>query len=206
MHNVLVLAPHVDDESIGCGATIARFVEEGLSVRVAAFSKAVISLPDGVTEQQVTDEYFRAIGRLGCIGHIYNYPTRDFDLNRQDFLDTMVQMREAYEPDLVICPSLNDMHQDHQIIAEQACRAFWDVSVVGFESVRKCKRFDARVYIPVALEHVTRKMEAVQCYESQSIKELFPGDPNYVMSQARLRGLQIGEPLAEAFECVQMRV
>ena len=37
---VLVLAPHTDDGEIGCGGTIARFIEEGADVYYVAFSSA----------------------------------------------------------------------------------------------------------------------------------------------------------------------
>jgi LmbE family N-acetylglucosaminyl deacetylase len=206
MNRILVLAPHIDDESLGCGATIARLSEEGRDCRVVAFSKAVVSLLPPHTEESVTQEFFNALKILGVKGQIFNYPTRDFDLNRQDILDSMILMREDYDPDLIICPALSDMHQDHQIVAQEACRAFWDRSILGFESIRKCKKFDAKVYAPVSLEHVTKKLEAVQCYGSQMDKDFFPGQPNVVMSQARLRGLQCGTNMAEAFECLQLMV
>src|SRR5581483_12142688 len=41
---VLVLAPHTDDGEFGCGATMARLVEEGAEVRYVAFSIATRSL------------------------------------------------------------------------------------------------------------------------------------------------------------------
>jgi len=206
MKKVLILAPHVDDETLGCGATIARFIEEGRDCRVVAFSKAVVSLPPPHNEDSVTKEFFAATKILGCSAQIYNYPTRDFDLNRQDILDSMIQLRDSLRPDLVICPSLGDMHQDHKIVAEQACRAFWDTSIIGFESIRKCKKFDARIFTSVSLKHMTKKLAAIHCYESQLEKEHFPGQPNAIMGQARMRGLQCGTEHAEAYECIQMVV
>lgn len=206
MNNVLVLAPHIDDESLGCGATISKFVEEGKTVRVVAFSKAGISLPDGFTEDDITNEFFEALKILGCHGNICNYPTRDFDLNRQDILDTMIYMKEQENPDLVICPSLNDMHQDHQVIAQEAARAFWNTTILSFESVRKCKRFEATAFIRTSFQQMTRKLEAVQCYKSQIEKEFFPGDPSCLLNQGRLRGLQAGSQFAEAYEVIQWMV
>lgn len=44
-----VLAPHTDDGELGCGTSIARFVEEGADVFYAAFSTADQSLPEGDT-------------------------------------------------------------------------------------------------------------------------------------------------------------
>jgi len=116
----------------------------------------------------------------------------------------MIQMREDYKPDLVICPTLGDRHQDHQIVAEQACRAFWDRSIWGFESILKCRKFVANLYVPVTLIHMTKKMEAAQMYGSQLSKDHFPGQPDVLMSQAKLRGMQCGADLAEAFEAIQV--
>ena len=204
MRRALVLAPHVDDETLGCGATIARFIEEGRDCRVVAFSKAVVSLPPPHNEDSVTKEFFAATKILGCSAQIYNYPTRDFDLNRQDILDSMIQLRDSLRPDLVICPSLGDMHQDHKIVAEQACRAFWDRSIWGFESILKCRKFVANLYVPVTLIHMNKKMEAAQMYGSQLSKDQLQGQPDVLKSQAKLRGMQCGADLAEAFEAIQV--
>ncbi|MBL6731310.1 MAG: PIG-L family deacetylase, partial [Bacteroidia bacterium] len=40
IQTVLILAPHTDDAELGCGGTIARFLEEGKKMYVAAFSTA----------------------------------------------------------------------------------------------------------------------------------------------------------------------
>ena len=38
LKKVLVVAPHTDDAEFGCGGTIARMIDEGLDVHIAAFS------------------------------------------------------------------------------------------------------------------------------------------------------------------------
>ena len=47
---VLVLAPHTDDGELGCGGTIARFLEEGKEVYYVAFSTCRTSVPEGYPE------------------------------------------------------------------------------------------------------------------------------------------------------------
>ena len=44
---VLVMSPHTDDAELGCGGTMARWIEEGAEVYEAAFSTAELSLPEG---------------------------------------------------------------------------------------------------------------------------------------------------------------
>ena len=38
---ILVLAPHPDDETLGCGATIARLSNEGYNVQLLTFTDGV---------------------------------------------------------------------------------------------------------------------------------------------------------------------
>jgi LmbE family N-acetylglucosaminyl deacetylase len=44
---VLVMSPHTDDAELGCGGTMARWMEEGAELFTAAFSTAELSLPPG---------------------------------------------------------------------------------------------------------------------------------------------------------------
>ena len=54
---VLILAPHTDDGEIGCGGTIARFIEEGAEVYYVAFSSARKSLRErGLDENTLINE------------------------------------------------------------------------------------------------------------------------------------------------------
>ena len=45
---VLVLAPHTDDGELGCGGSIAKFLEQGKEVYYAAFSLCRRSLGEGL--------------------------------------------------------------------------------------------------------------------------------------------------------------
>ena len=65
----LVLAPHTDDAELGCGGTIARFLEEGVELRVAAFSTAEDSLPPGMPRTQLRDEFIESMGTFGIVSY-----------------------------------------------------------------------------------------------------------------------------------------
>ena len=65
----LVLAPHTDDAKLGCGGTIARFLEEGVELRVAACSTAENSLPPGIPRTQLRDEFTESMGTFGIVSY-----------------------------------------------------------------------------------------------------------------------------------------
>ncbi|WP_058369821.1 PIG-L deacetylase family protein [Psychrobacter sp. ENNN9_III] len=46
MKNVLVVAPHADDEVLGCGGTIAKHVRHGDNVYVAIMTNAAVGAPE----------------------------------------------------------------------------------------------------------------------------------------------------------------
>src|SRR6185503_5079417 len=62
---VLVMSPHTDDAELGCGGTMARWIEEGAEVYEAAFSTAELSLPEGSKPYRLKDECHLALDELG---------------------------------------------------------------------------------------------------------------------------------------------
>jgi len=86
MRRVLVLAPHTDDGELGCGASIARFVGEGIDVFYAAFSTADQSLPEGLPPGTLAQELRAATAVLGIPQEnvlVYDYEVRKLNYVRQ---------------------------------------------------------------------------------------------------------------------------
>ena len=126
-NNILVLAPHTDDGELGCGGTITKFIAENKNVHVAAFSIAEDSLPVGFAKDALAIEFKNAMKVLGVNAnnlHIFKYRVRYFPSFRQEILEEIVALRKIIDPDLVLLPSPNDIHQDHQVIASEGLRVF----------------------------------------------------------------------------------
>ena len=124
---VLVLAPHTDDGELGAGGTIAKLIEGGADVYYAAFSTAEQSVPEGFPKDILKTEVKNATFRLGIKPEnliIYNYEVRKLNYVRQEILAGLIQLRKRINPDLVLLPSLNDIHQDHSTVAQEGLRAF----------------------------------------------------------------------------------
>jgi len=62
---VLILSPHTDDAELGCGASIARMVEEGAEILWIVFSIAEDSLPRHLPRDTLKKEFMNALGCLG---------------------------------------------------------------------------------------------------------------------------------------------
>ncbi len=197
----LVLAPHTDDGEFGCGGTIARLVEAGAEVHYAAFSTASRSLPAGFPADTLAHEVRAATGALGIPESnltIHDFEVRTFPAARQEILEILVSTNADLKPDLVLMPSLGDIHQDHETIAREGTRAFKRTTLLGYEIPWNCFNFQQQAYVSLEPRHLDAKVSALQCYESQQHRNY--ANEEYIRNIARTHGIESGRELAEVFE------
>jgi LmbE family N-acetylglucosaminyl deacetylase len=197
----LVLAPHTDDGEFGCGGTIARLVEAGAEVHYHAFSSASRSLPEGFPADTLVHEARAATTALGIdpiYVTIHDFDVRTFPTVRQDILEILVALNSELAPDLVLTPSLGDIHQDHETVARESMRAFKRTTLLGYEIPWNCFNFRQQAYVELEQGQLDRKVAALQCYRSQAHRNY--ANEEYVRNVARTRGIEGGRDLAEVFE------
>jgi LmbE family N-acetylglucosaminyl deacetylase len=197
----LVLAPHTDDGEFGCGGTMARLVERGVDVRQIAFSTASRSLPAGFPPDTLSHESRAASTALGLGPDaltVHDFEVRTFPSVRQDILEILVALNSELGPDLVLTPSLGDIHQDHETVARESMRAFKRTTLLGYEIPWNCFNFRQQAYVELEPAQLDRKVAALQCYRSQAHRNY--ANEEYVRNVARTRGIEGGRDLAEVFE------
>lgn len=202
---ILLLAPHIDDAEMGCGGTIAKLAEGTVEIHYASFSNCEISIPEGLPSDILRTEQTEAMKILGLspdkrVAH--DFPVRRFSEHRQDILELLVGLKREFEPDLVMLPSSNDIHQDHEVIHDEGLRAFKHCSLLGYELPWNNFSFSPGYFVALTDEHLTKKIKAIQAYSSQSRRKY--SDQDFMMGLARQRGVQIGSHLAEAFEAIRI--
>ena len=201
---VLVLAPHTDDGELGCGGTIARFLDEGKQVFYAAFSIAEKSVPLHFPKNILESELREALRVLGIKEDntlIYKYEVRTFTYHRQEILEDIISLKNKLKPDLILLPSLADWHQDHKVIAEEGIRAFKTSSILGYEQPWNNIGFNTTALVPLQESHISKKIAALKCYETQKSRSYM--NEELIRGLAITRGVQIGAKYAEAFEVVR---
>ena len=203
---VLVLSPHTDDGELGCGGTISKFVEMGKEVKLIAFSTAEKSLPEGFEADSTEKEMFKACEILGLKKEnitVLDFEVRIFSKFRQEILDSLIKIRNDFNPQIVMIPSQNDTHQDHELVTREALRAFkkTSFSIYGYEQPWNCFTFDTIGFVPLEEKDIEKKIEAVQQYKSQFKKEYMM--PDFIRGLARTRAINIGKEYAEAFEVIR---
>jgi LmbE family N-acetylglucosaminyl deacetylase len=203
----LVLAPHTDDGELGCGGTLARLAEQGVALYYAAFSICEASVPKGFPLDILATEVRNASQVLSIHPEnliVLRYPVRHFPHHRQEILEQLIQMRDQIEPDLVLLPSSNDVHQDHQVVAQEGLRAFKHQTVLGYELPWNNLTFTPSASVRLQRRHIERKIESLRQYQSQWHRDYW--DEEFIVSLARVRGVQAGVEYAEAFQLIRWMI
>ena len=201
---ILVLAPHTDDGEFGCGASIAKFIDEGHDVYYAAFSACQQSVLPQFPSDILITEVKEATKILGVKPEnliLFDYDVRTFGYHRQEILDDLIKLRSEIDPDLVFIPTLTDVHQDHHTIAEEGMRAFKFKSIMSYELPWNNFSFSTSSFIHLDEKYIKTKVVALKAYQSQAHRPY--SDEDFIRSVARTRGVQIGTRYAEAFEVVR---
>jgi LmbE family N-acetylglucosaminyl deacetylase len=197
---VLVLAPHTDDGEFGAGGTIARLCDAGAEVRYVAFS---VPQPHDTLEQEVK----RATAVLGIQPDhldLHTFREREFPAQRQEILDLLVRLAADYEPDVVLCPSQHDVHQDHGVVHMEALRAFKRSTLLGYELPWNNYHFHYQAFVRLRDESLHKKILALAHYKSQFARPY--ANPSYMEAVALAHGVQAGCRYAEAFEVCRLIV
>lgn len=205
LEKILILAPHTDDGELGCGGTIAKYIAAGKQIIYVGFSNCAASLPKDLAVDTLIMECQKATKELGILETVFfDFKVRHFFQNRQQILESMIDLRKKYSPDIVFVPAKNDVHQDHQVIYTEALRAFKFSSIIGYELPWNNWQFQPTMFEKLTEEIMNKKSLALECYASQSHRSYMNKD--FILSLAKVRGMQANSAFAEAFEiyrCIQ---
>jgi LmbE family N-acetylglucosaminyl deacetylase len=202
---VLVLAPHTDDGELGAGGMIVKLINSGATVYYAAFSTAEQSVPTGFPKDILKTEVRNATRKLGIKEEnllIYSYEVRKLNYVRQEILEELTRVKNQLNPDLVLVPSLNDIHQDHSTIAQEGLRAFKQKTILGYELIWNNLDFRTSCFVKLERAHIQQKCDALKEYTSQRHRDYISEE--FIFSLAKVRGVQIGCEFAEAFEVIRL--
>jgi LmbE family N-acetylglucosaminyl deacetylase len=229
--SVLIIAPHPDDEVIGCGGTIARVKESGGRVYVQYMTVGNVTecSPAGCsTVEQRVIELKQVATQLDLDGFQLSLAGDQYhlQLDRLPQLDLMAAIdtegevsMQTVKPDVVMVPSLESYNQDHRAVGNAALAVLRpsdgrfrhqpSVVLVYEELSDQWTGVATRppdVFVCLDERHVAKKLSAMKLYESQYRDHPHSRSLRSLESVAILRGAQCGTQYAEAFQCLRWKV
>jgi len=201
VRTVLVLSPHPDDESVGCGGALRAHVLDGDDVHVVFLTSGEAGghgQPPEVVGPRREREAHAAAAVLGVAGtEFWRLPDGRTRATR-DLSERFAKRMLDLGADVVYAPHRGEQHTDHRTAARVAASArdAADVEIRYFEVWTPITAIDVIVDISV---HIDTKVEAIRCYESQCNIMRFD---EAALGLARWRGEMHswpGGPYAEVF-------
>ncbi|MDB5713876.1 MAG: hypothetical protein JWO15_1273 [Sphingomonadales bacterium] len=214
----VVIAPHPDDEVLGCGGTMARLADAGVEVHVIIMTRG--RAPDFSPAQMdhLVTEARAAHRMLGVFQtHFLDLPAARLDtLPIADVNGQLGRILWPIQPDTMFVPFIGDIHFDHQIAftAAMVCarpRAIGSpMRIYAYETLSETNwyapgitpPFVPNMYVDIGA-YLGRKLGAFQCFASQ-VKS-FPDERSVeaLRALATLRGATVFKEAAEAFMVVR---
>ena len=211
MHKVLIIVAHPDDEVLGCGATIAKHIDNGDMAQVVFLSDGFSSRDD---DENRNSNAQKASNILACQQPIFlNYPDNQLDtMPLLDIVKKIETIVSDFQPNIIYTHYFGDLNIDHQITHKAvmtACRpqpdfcvkeiySFETLSATHWQSSSMGSAFNPNYFVD-ASSFMEKKIKALQCYDNE-VRE-YPHARSYktVDSLAKFRGSVIGVQDAEAF-------
>lgn len=216
MHDrILILAAHPDDESIGCGATAARWCSSGAEVAAWFATDGVSSrtlLPETATSRK--ESCTRALEILGVKTSFFEeYPDNALDsVPRLDICRSMEAAIAAFQPTVVVSHSQADLNVDHRVVGECSAvvcrpqpggrvRALWHYEVPSSTHwfPNAMRQFAPTHYVDVT-GFMETKFRALAQYELEIPEWPHARSLEALGALAAFRGSSVGVSAAEAFE------
>ena len=222
MKKILVIAPHADDEVLGCGATIAKACANGDEVYVLICTNASVGAPELFSSdiiRQIRTEALEAHSLLGVKETFFlEFPAPVLDqYPRYKMSNEMSGIIRKIGAETVYIPHRGDCHKDHAIIHEcamVACRPLANCKVkhvYAYETLSETEwgeSIAADFFVPVKYNTFTneafqKKLDAMCCFKSQLYS--FPASRSLeaIEALAKYRGCTVSAVRAEAFEVIR---
>lgn len=215
---ILIIAPHMDDEILGVGGTIAKHVETGDEVYVCFVSNRVYNHKYDEKRNQI--EIACALNAKKVLGYkdakFLHLHDERLDICIQDILIPLEGYIIEINPEWVYVNHGGDNNQDHKpvfVAAMIALRSFAmpDVKkILCYEtpsSTEQSPRFQHMAFLPnyyVNIEkYLALKVTALKCYETELRAFPHPRSSEGAEVWAKKRGMEVGFNAAEAFMIVR---
>ena len=213
---VLVFVAHQDDETIGCGGTMAKWAASGAKIHVCFMTDGATGYQQGSGLKSEITSIRMQEAKYACdiLGvetvTTLGIPCQEITNNKQTFHKVIEKIRQI-QPNIVITHSQICKHRDHGITSSIVQESCWKSTENILEELGEthcvdllleCEILDAFEnpdFIVDITEHYNKKCEAMAVYTSQ--RGVIPGIEQYLNGISLVRGYSSGpNRRAEAFK------
>lgn len=214
--NLLIIAPHPDDEVLGCGGTIAKYIFQGQSVFLCIMTKGEEQYYGKEMLEEKRQEVLRVQEFLGIrkvffldftAAHLDTIPQNQINHKLREIINEV-------QPEILFIPHQGDLHQDHQLTAQCALVAAKlnpsIKKIMSYEALSETEHAYSIPFLPTVYIDISPflefKLKALAQYPSELRDYPHPRSLPGTEIKAKARGIEIGVEAAEAFMLLRERL
>jgi LmbE family N-acetylglucosaminyl deacetylase len=221
MENILVIAPHNDDEILGCGGVMSKYIKQGKNVYVIVVTNGHLGAPELFSKEgteKVRSEALKAHTFLGVKKTIFlDFPAVNLDALPAYKLSLAIsKVISEFQIDTLYIPHRGDIHKDHRITYEAALVAGRPINnstvkrIYAYETLSETEwaaPFGDDVFIPTVFINIKNeiddKLKAFAFFSTQIKKFPHSRSPEIIRTLSNYRGATVGCANAEAFMLIR---
>lgn len=215
MKNVLVIAPHPDDETLGCGGTLLKHKASGDKIHWLIVTG--IDEEAGYSAERINtrSREIKTVSTMYGFDSVVNLKllTTKLDIIPMQQLVNMIgDAILKIRPQILYVPFPGDIHTDHKVVfqAVAACSkwfrfesikrilAYEALSETDFSISPEINAFTPNVFVDIS-EFLQEKLQIMQTYKSEIGSFPFPRSEKAILALSQIRGAAAGCEAAEAF-------
>lgn len=217
--NILIIAPHPDDEILGCGGTIKKLSSNGNKVFILILTRGKKELYSDAKIANVRQEAKNAHDILGVTEtRFLDFPAPDLDLvSIAELSEAILKVIIELKINTIYIPHHGDIHHDHKAVFNAGIVAARSVNnnpvkrIYAYETLSETEwaaPLNNDAFIPTRFVNITdtfpAKIEAFKCFKSQLRDFPNPRSLKSIEALANLRGSTVGFTYAEAFTTIRI--
>ncbi|MFA6423572.1 MAG: PIG-L deacetylase family protein [Patescibacteria group bacterium] len=218
IENILVIAPHHDDEILGCGGFISKNIKQGNDVTILIVTNGWSGVKNKLDKSEKIrfreNECKAATEKLGVKKLIFLRKEDRTIYADQDLQKELTKIIQKINPSIVLAPHKDDSDFEHKLISNLVREAAWLAKgSVLFPDLSAAKNLKKLLFYEVwsPLHHpnnyfditseIEQKKDAMHQYASQQSRRDYIGA---ILGLNSFRGKLKGMEFAEAFEQINI--
>ena len=222
---ILIIAAHPDDEVLGCGGSIAKFIKNGANVEMLIVAEGEtardkeFNINKRINSIKKREECALLSAKAMGVNNVKFTRLPDNRLDQYYLIDVAKLIEKAifsFKPEIIFTHNGSDLNVDHRIVFQStitACRPVEGLSVKSIFSWENMSStewssskigvsFNPNVFIDIS-DTILIKKRALTYYKNEMRKYPHPRSWEAIEALAKYRGASSGKLYAEAFELVR---
>lgn len=215
MNNVLLIAVHPDDETLGCGGTILKHKANGDSVHWLIVTSIKEENGFAASVVEARQQEIKTVSSMYGFDGVYDldFPTMQLDaLPFSRLIGSISDVVGQVEPNIIYLPFKSDVHTDHQIAFKAAYSCTKSFRYPSIKKIVMMETLSETEFAPGTKEDsfipnmfvdttsfIDRKIEIMKHYKTEIGQYPFPRSERNIRALATFRGATAGCEYAESF-------